>query len=83
MMWATMILAAAGTLAVPAAEQQAAVSVELRGYVPGSCGAAFASETAADAEREVARFRCSAAVLVSYTRDTAQEAPVRIWVTPL
>ena len=83
MMWATMILAAAGAAAIPATEQRSAVSLELRGYVPGSCGASLPSGSVVDAELEVARLRCSAAVNVSYTRASAEEAPLRVWVTPL
>jgi hypothetical protein len=78
-----MILAAAGAADVPAAEQRVAVPViELRGFVPSSCGTSFPSERAED-NAELARLRCSAIVLVRYTQDTAKEAPVRVWVTPI
>ena len=82
MMWATMILAAAGAAATPATEHGVAVPVQLRGFGPSSCGTSFPSDRGDD-NIELGRLRCSAAVLVRYTQDTAEEAPVRVWVTPL
>jgi hypothetical protein len=78
-----MILAAAGAADVPAAQQRVAVPViELRGFVPSSCGTSFPTDRG-DEYVELGRLRCSAAVVVRYTQDTAEEAPVRVWVTPL